>query len=111
MKPMPGIASLASRLNSTVFLLVAITSAQSPPAAMLSPVVKEYVKFDDDVIALTHVRVIDGTGTPARADQTVILRNGRIEAMGDAVFAAVPRNAKVLDLSGYSVMPGLVGMH
>jgi imidazolonepropionase-like amidohydrolase len=111
MTTMPGKASPAYRLISTVFLLVAIASAQSPPAAMLSPVVKEYVKIDDDIIALTHVRVIDGTGAAARADQTIILRNGRIEAAGSAVSTAIPKGAKVLDLPGYSVMPGLVGMH
>ena len=48
MTPTPGIASLPYSLISTVFLLVAITSGQSPPVAMLSPVVKEYVMFDDD---------------------------------------------------------------
>ena len=47
MTSMPGIASLLYRLISTVFLLIAVASAQSPPAAVLSPVVKEYVKVDD----------------------------------------------------------------
>jgi imidazolonepropionase-like amidohydrolase len=63
------------------------------------------------VIALTHVRVIDGTGAAAREDQTIILSKGKIESEGDASAANVPKVAQVLDLHGYSVIPGLVGMH
>ncbi len=67
--------------------------------------------MDASVVALTHVRVIDGTGAAAREDQTVILNKGKIESVGDASAANVPKDAHVLDLQGYSVIPGLVGMH
>jgi imidazolonepropionase-like amidohydrolase len=108
---MPGRASLPYRVISTVFLFVAIASAQSPPAARLSPVVREYVKFDDDVIALTHVRVIDGTGQVSRPGQTLIIRDGKIAAMGDAGSTPIPPGAKILDLTDHTVFPGIVGMH
>ena len=68
-----------------------------------------FVKVDAPVVALTHVRVIDGTGAAAREDQTIILSNGKIEWVGDASAANVPKDAQVLDLHGYSVIPGLVG--
>ena len=55
---------------------VTLAGAQSPLTTNLSPDVREYVKFDDNVIALSHIRVIDGTGQPPRADQTVIIRDG-----------------------------------
>lgn len=61
------------------------------------------------IVALTHVNVIDGTGAPARADQTVIIENGRIRDVGDKV--AIPDGAKVFDLTGHSVLPGLVSLH
>lgn len=77
----------------------------------LSPEVREYVKIDAPVIALTHVKVIDGTGAPARADQTIVISEGKVQAVGDASGVSVPANAKVLDLHGYSVIPGLVMMH
>jgi imidazolonepropionase-like amidohydrolase len=77
----------------------------------LSPQVKDFVKVDAPVVALTHVRVIDGTGAPAREDQTVILNQEKIESVGDASAANVPKDAQVLDLHGYSIIPGLVGMH
>ncbi|MFZ1008633.1 MAG: amidohydrolase family protein [Candidatus Sulfotelmatobacter sp.] len=77
----------------------------------LSPQVHGFVKVDAAIVALTHVRVIDGTGAAAREDQTVVLSHGKIESVSDATSASVPKDAQVLDLHGYSVMPGLVGMH
>jgi imidazolonepropionase-like amidohydrolase len=80
-------------------------------AQILSPEVKEFVRVGAPVIALEHVRVIDGTGAPAREDQTVVLANGKIESIASAVSATVPKDAQVLDLHGYSLIPGLIGMH
>jgi imidazolonepropionase-like amidohydrolase len=80
-------------------------------AQTLSPQVRGFVKVDAPVVALTHVRVIDGTGTAARDDQTVVMSKGKIESASDAASANVPKDAQVVDLHGYSVIPGLVGMH
>jgi imidazolonepropionase-like amidohydrolase len=80
-------------------------------AQTLSPEVRAFVKVDAPVVALTHVRVIDGTGAGAREDQTVIFANGKITAVGDDSGVYAPKDAQVLDLHGYSVIPGLVGMH
>ncbi len=76
-----------------------------------SPLVKSFIKVDAPVVALTHVRVIDGTGAAAREDQTLILKKGKIESVRAASTASVPRDAQVLDLSRYSLIPGRVGMH
>src|SRR5882762_255728 len=92
-----------------VTLLLCVSSVVT--AQTLSPQVREFVKVDAPVVALTHVRVIDGTGTAAREDQTVLISKGKISAVGDAASVSVPSDAKVLDLHGYSVIPGLVGMH
>src|SRR5579859_6680276 len=88
-----------------------LVCASLSQAQSFSPQVKAFIKVDAPVVALTHVRVIDGTGAPARDDQTVILDKGKIESVGDASAANVPKDAQVLDLQGYSVIPGLVGMH
>ncbi len=77
----------------------------------LSPDVRTFVKVDAPVVALTHVRVIDGTGAAPIEDQTIVLRKGKIESLGAASSAKVPSDAQVLDLHDYSVIPGLVGMH
>ena len=62
-------------------------------------------------VALTHVRLIDGTGTPEIDDQTIVIDNGRIRAVGPSATARVPAGADIRDLRGHTVMPGLVGMH
>jgi Amidohydrolase family len=55
------------------------------------------------------VRVIDGTGKPAVEDQNLVIRAGKIAAI--TAGEDIARKAMVLDLRGYSVMPGIVGMH
>jgi imidazolonepropionase-like amidohydrolase len=77
----------------------------------LSPEVRAFVKEDAPVVALAHVRVIDGTGASARSGQTLVIADGKIIGLGDAATTKIPDGAKVLDLSGYTVIPGLVGMH
>ena len=76
--------------------------------AQLSPDVREYLKFDAPVIAIAHARVIDGTGAAARSDQTILIRDGKIESVG---AASIPADAKVIDATGRSVIPGLIDMH
>ena len=95
----------------TLLLLMLLASWSLATAQTLSPEVKEFVKVDAPVVALEHVRVIDGTGGPAREDQTVILATGKIESIADASSASVPKNAQILGLQGYTIIPGLVGMH
>jgi imidazolonepropionase-like amidohydrolase len=73
--------------------------------------VSRYVRYNAPVMVLTHVRVIDGTGAPPDEDQNVILSNGKIRAMGSADTLPVPRGAEVFDGAGYTVIPGIVGMH
>ena len=75
------------------------------------PDIEPLVSSRAPVVALVHVRVIDGTGAPGRDDQTVVIDSGRIIALGGASTVRVPAAAHVLDLPGRTVMPGLVGMH
>jgi len=91
-----------------LFLLVCCSLAS---AQNFSPEVRKYIKTDAPLIALKHVRIIDGTGAAVREDQTILLHQGKIESLGDSSTANVPKDAQVLDLQGYTVIPGLVGMH
>ncbi|MEP6818857.1 MAG: amidohydrolase family protein [bacterium] len=72
---------------------------------------QQFIRVEAPVVALTHVRVIDGTGTPPRDDQTIIIVDSKIQSIAPSAIASVPPNAQVLDLKGYTVLPGLVGMH
>ena len=64
-----------------------------------------------EVTAIRAGRLIDGTGQPARENQVIIVRGDRIEAVGDAATIAIPDGARVVDLSGHTVMPGIVDAH
>jgi imidazolonepropionase-like amidohydrolase len=95
-------------------LLALFPSTRKPPAQSsrtLSSEVQQYVRVSAPVVVLTHVRVIDGTGAPARDNQTVVISGDRIQWMGEAGAANVPAGALMLDLHGDTVIPGLVGMH
>jgi imidazolonepropionase-like amidohydrolase len=62
-------------------------------------------------IAITGGVVIDGNGGPPLEGGTVLIRAGRIEAVGPAGSVTVPAGAQVIDARGKSVMPGLADMH
>src|SRR5579862_1342109 len=80
-------------------------------AATLSAGAREFVSVSDPVVVLAHVTVIDGTGAPPRQDQTIVIRDGRIAEIGPAASVAAPAGAPVMDLTGKTVIPGMVGMH
>jgi len=91
--------------------------AQSPleapllAAADLSVGVRNFVAVDAPVVALVGVTVVDGTGAEPAANRTVLLRDGLIEAVGAVGEVTIPAGAEVLELSGHTVIPGIVGMH
>jgi imidazolonepropionase-like amidohydrolase len=55
--------------------------------------------------------VFDGTGAAPIADATIVIRDGRIVAVGPADKIAIPADADVRDLAGHSVTPGFVMVH
>ncbi len=96
-----------------VFLLIAAvaSSAAAHAQGQFTPGLKPFVAVDAPVVALEHVRVIDGTGAPPGEDQTIVIGHGRILATGRFGEVAVPEGTQRLDLSNRTVIPGLVGMH
>src|SRR5687768_18209557 len=89
----------------TILLIVfaaVITSFAQTPAS-------EFIRVNAPLIALTNVRVIDGTGAAPLETQTIIIGDGKIQRMGANL--TVPNGAHVIDLKDYTVLPGLVGMH
>ncbi len=79
--------------------------------AELSKSVREFVRVGTPKVVLTHVRVVDGTGAPAVEDQNVTIEAGKIAAIQPGADLPAADNTTVLDLHGYTVMPGIVGMH
>jgi hypothetical protein len=73
--------------------------------------VADFISVDTPVFVLEHVRVIDGTGASAKQDQAVVIANGKIEFIGPEATAQIPQGAQRIERSGYTVIPGIVGMH
>ncbi len=66
---------------------------------------------DNVPLALTHVTVIDATGSPAQLEMNVIISGGRITGLGPAAKVKVPADARVIDASKKFLIPGLWDMH
>jgi len=99
-------------MRKSIFAVLICLVAVAPTVGQkLSEGVRPFVRVDAPLVALVHVRVIDGTAGPAREDQTIILSQGKIASISNASAVRVSSDAQVLDLHGYSVIPGLVGMH
>ena len=91
-----------------LLFLPAVLWAQRPT---LSENVRKYVSTDTNLVAITGVTVIDGRGTPAVKGQTVVIRDGRIAEVGAAGKVKAPAGALVVDGTGMTLIPGIVGMH
>jgi imidazolonepropionase-like amidohydrolase len=95
-------------------LFASIAVATVSPLAAQQPVpqaVRQFISVEAPVIALRNVKVIDGTGSPAKNNQTVVITGKTISAVGPAATTQVPAGARVLDLAGHTVIPGIVGLH
>ena len=80
------------------------------PNTLQAPPPSAVIDYSDPIIAIEHVRVIDGTGAAARENQTLVISHGKIVAVV-ADGLAVPAGAKIVDGTGKSVLPGIVGTH
>src|SRR5271156_3756212 len=99
---------LCFSMSLLLLLLLSLTSAAQQKPSPLSP----YVKEEAPVLVLEHVRVIDGTGSAPRENMRIDIAGGKITALQAAnTPGPYPPKAKVLDMTGKTVIPGLVGMH
>jgi imidazolonepropionase-like amidohydrolase len=77
----------------------------------LAPEVRKYLRVTTARVVLEHVQIIDGTGTAPTADQNITIEGGKITAISRGADVSASEATTILDLRGYSVMPGIVGMH
>ena len=93
---------------SVLFVLAAVTSVAQTPSARdeTMPLLRDVSR-----VALRNVRIIDGTGAPARRNQTLIIESGRIRAVGSTGEIEIPEGTRTLDLDGRTVLPGFVMLH
>ena len=72
---------------------------------------QQFIRVDAPQVLLQHVRIVDGTGAAPMEDQAILISGGKISIVGPVAAVTVPTGTKTLDLTGYTVLPGLVGMH
>jgi imidazolonepropionase-like amidohydrolase len=90
-------------------LLFVVTSFLA--SAAFAQDLSQFIRTKAPVIALNNVRVIDGTGAAPLENQTIVIRGGKIDLIGPTAATTIPAGAENIDLNGYTVMPGIVGMH
>lgn len=81
----------------TLLLTAGLTIAQQPATATM--------------FAFTNVTVIDATGATAKPDQTVLIADGKISAIGKTGRVKIPSGAQVIEARGKFLIPGLWDMH
>ncbi|MFL6762028.1 MAG: amidohydrolase family protein, partial [Sphingomicrobium sp.] len=94
-------------------ILCSVAAGAAPvlaPPPRLGPEVQPFVRVPAGRIAITHLRIIDGTGAAPVDDATLLIEGEKIGALLPS-GAAVPAGYRVLDGTGETALPGLVGMH
>ncbi|MFL6849543.1 MAG: amidohydrolase family protein [Sphingomicrobium sp.] len=94
-------------------ILCSVAAGAGPvlaPPPQLGPEVQPFVHVPAGRIAITHLRIIDGTGAAPVDDATLLIEGEKIGALLPS-GAAVPAGYRVLDGTGETALPGLVGMH
>jgi imidazolonepropionase-like amidohydrolase len=106
--------SLWARVSIALFSVAFLPHSQVVVAQRidaLSPQVRKYLRVATPRVVLEHVEVIDGTGAAPSPDRNITIEAGKIAAIAPGADVPPSDGTTVLDLRGYSVMPGIVGMH
>jgi imidazolonepropionase-like amidohydrolase len=80
------------------------------PAASRLPALLADQRLATGTLVLTGGRLFDGTGSAMRDAVSVVVRDGRVEAVV-AAGDGIPADAAVLDLAGRTLLPGLIDAH
>jgi imidazolonepropionase-like amidohydrolase len=112
MRPLPSI--LAAIAVAALATAAALAQDMDDDAAATPPPVSDdakFVAYGQPVVAFTHAEIVDGTGGAPRYDQTLVIKDGRIAALGPAARVRVPSGAAVIDAHGKTLIPGFVMLH
>ena len=100
-------------LLAAIASFTASSGAAAPvlvPAGAAGAEVQTFVHVPAGRTAITHLRIIDGTGATPIENVTLLLDGAKIAAVQGA-DASIPNGYRVIDGSGETAMPGIVGMH
>jgi imidazolonepropionase-like amidohydrolase len=91
---------------AAAIVLILLLTPAAP--ASLHPVLAQ---TPSSVVAIHAGRVIDGTSAAPLLDAVIIVEGDRIARVSPRALVQVPAGARVIDLSGYTVLPGLIDAH
>ena len=92
---------------SSLLLIIAVAAVCAPAGKAGSPASGN----NDSPVAFLNVNVIPMDRERVLKNQTVVVRDGRIAALGDAARVKVPAGAVRIDGRGKYLVPGLIDMH
>ena len=98
---------LYSMLLALLFAGAAGAASYLPPGTTPDA----FVAYKAPMLALTGATVIDGTGAAPRGGMTLLIKDGRIAALGPDGSVTLPKGAQQLALAGKTVLPGYVMLH
>ena len=81
----------------TILLLAGCQSEPPPPVEGLK--------------VFVGARLIDGTGKAPIEDAVLVVRDGRIEAVGPSGTVEIPEGAERIEATGKTIMPGIINSH
>ena len=97
--------------NKTITAIAILFAFQAFSQIKFSDETKKYIAYNDSITVFKNALLIDGKGTNAKPNQTIIITKGKIDWLGDNAKAVIPKGAKIIDLNGKTLMPGLVMLH
>src|SRR5262249_28808226 len=107
-------AATRPRLNLavvSVLTTLAFTRAAAQRYDSLSPPLRQLVRVGTPRVVLEHVEIIDGTAAATQPYRNVTIENGKIAEISGGADERARDGTTLLDLRGYSITPGIVGMH
>lgn len=69
------------------------------------------LQANEGSIAFVGATIIDGTTAPALNDGVLLVTDGRIQAVGARADVGIPESARIIDVSGKTIIPGLINAH
>ena len=82
-----------------------------PSNSFVSDSIRQYVSYSQSSIAATNVTLFDGIGSEERKDQTLLIEDGLIKAVGPAHEIAIPTGSTIISGHGKTLILGFDGVH
>jgi imidazolonepropionase-like amidohydrolase len=102
-------------LAATAFALPALAQddddAPPPTAQAQQNEDAKFISYNQPAFVFTHAEIIDGTGAAPKYDQSLVVENGRITAIGPSPSASAVPGVTIIDATGKTLMPGFVMAH